>query len=243
MRAPFTSAADRHLPKDTRTDEEKAHDRLIEMARESGSTIEVQPREGGGQSKETQLEEIRERKRLSNEEATQEQAMANLPIPRSPASPMDAHHEAQMHEDMAAAQEGRPAKRLTRKVPAHRGQRGGRRREDTQFQEDNEESDSMADEDEQDLMDAVFSQDIGGMNHPLAEKERQRRERHNVEDNRRARHLQRQPNNIPILDDDGRLADLEDPHFIDDLRFQKMLRGLSPIDQAFAIIKGFSYAR
>ena len=227
MRAPFTSASGRHIPKDTRTDEEKQYDRLIEMARESGSGINIEPREGGGRSKEDQLEEIRERKRLSNEEATQQRAMGNLPIPRGPASPDSAHHEAQMHEDMAAAQEGRPAKRLTRKVPAHRGTRGGRSREDTQFADDMEDSDAVDSEQDDEIH----------------EEELVRRLRYNADEDRKARQLGRAPDPLPLLDEDGNLTDLDDPHFIDDLRFKKMLTGLTPIDAAFAVIKGFSYAR
>ena len=248
MRAPFTSASGRHIPKDTRTDEEKQYDRLIEMARESGSGINIEPREGGGRSKEEQLEEIRERKRLSNEEATQQQAMGNLPIPRGPASPDSAHHEAQMHEDMAAAQEGRPAKRLTRKVPAHRGTRGGRSREDAQFQEDKDDSqhaEQLREAEHDDMLNTEYHFGEKRFLHPLVEQEHQRRLRYNEDDERRARQLGRQPEPLPIIDGTTgyTMADLDDPHFIDDLRFKKMLIGLSPIDAAFAIIKGFSYAR
>lgn len=235
LRAPFTSASSRHLPRDTRTEEEKMHDRLLDMANESGANIEMQPREGGGRSKEDQLEEIRERKRLSNEEATQERAMGNLPIGTRAINPMSDHHEEQMREDMAALQEGRESQKITRTaVPAHRGTRGGR----SQNQEEELPDlfgggDAESDEDE-DINDPESNE--------LAAQELQRRIAYNHGEPVRAKQSARLQQPLPLTDDDGMLIELKDPHWIDDLRFQKMLRGLSPIDAAFSIIKGYMYA-
>ena len=221
QRAGFTRRSGRHLPKDTRTEEEKAHDRLIEMAQEAGSLIDIQPREGGGKSVEQQLAEIREARELSNEEAEQAHAMANLPIPRHPVTDEQRIHEEQMHEDVAAMEEGRAPRKITQ-IPAHRGTRGGRREEP-----------------EKDLFDlAQEDEDIHYPGrHETADKELKRRIAYNREEPTRARQSGRRIEELPLMDEDGRLIDLEDPHFIDDLRFIKMLRAMSPIDQAFSIIK------
>ena len=237
MRAPFTAASGRHIPKDTRTDEEKQYDRLIDMARESGSQIQMEPRVGGGQTKEQQLEEIRESKRLSNEEALQARAMGNLPIPRGPSNPEQEHLEAQMHEDLAAMREGRQPRKIKRKISAHRGTRGGR--------QTNEESS----EELPDLFGGgeESSADEGDLNNPdendLAAKELQRRIAYNHTEPTRARQAGRRQQPLPLTDDEGMLIELDDPHWIEDLRFQKMLKSMSPIDRAFALIKGYSHAR
>ena len=236
-RAAFTSKSGRYIPKDTRTDDEKAHDRLIEMAQEAGSQIQVQPREGGGKSKEQQLEELREARDFYNEHGDkfmsdqQAQAMGSLPVSTTAPTPMSEHHEAQMHEDMAAAQEGREPEKLERRavrIPAHRGTRGGRNRDEVQFADDNADAEDMAVEADGDLEAA----------------ELKRRIKFNERELKDAKRLGRPPDELSTeKDENGKLEELSDPHFIDDLRFQKMLRGLSPIDAAFLVIKGCINAR
>ena len=119
---PLNASTTRHLPRDTRTADDKAHDRLVEMAQDAAESghfgVNVEPRNTPGMSR---MQHIAERKR-AKQERNRQAATGNLPVDFK-GGPTDATRAAEeaMWSDIGRLEDNKPNER---KVPMHRGKRG-----------------------------------------------------------------------------------------------------------------------